>query len=141
MAGYGRDYRGGRGWFDRWFGGHGGGRGYDRGYRGGRGGYGRDYHVEGPGYRTGSDPNRQGHGAQFDAPHTRDYFNPGHFVDEAWGGAYSAGDAQYAGRRLFNPGNDPGRRGYGGRYDRPYRGDDPGYGWRRAFTRGYDRDW
>lgn len=138
MAGYGRDYRGGRGWLDRWFGGHGGGRGYDRGHRGG---YGRDYRASGPGYRTGPDPNRQGYGAEYEAPRTRGWFNPGHMVEDAWGGAYSAGDAQYAGRRLFNPEHGPrgGRRGGG--YDRGFRRDDPGYGWRRAFTRGYDRDW
>ena len=142
MADYGRGFRGPRGWFDRWFGGHGQGRGYDRGYRGGYdrgygGGYGRDYRgAGGYGPRTGPDPNRQGYGAEYDAPHTRGYLNPGLMVDEAWGGAYSAGDAQYAGRRLFNPRNDPRS---GGGYDRQYRRADPGYGWRRPFGRGYDR--
>jgi hypothetical protein len=150
MARYGRDHGGARGWFERWFGGGGGGGGgYDRGYRssggrgydrsfsgGGRGGYDRSFFGD----RVG---NGRRYGADYNAGGGRGYFNPGYMVDEAWGGAFARGDAQFQGRRIY--GDDyraQGRPGYGGGYDRPYRGDagydQPG-GFRRAFGRGYDR--
>jgi len=150
MANYGRDHGGPRGWFERWFGG-GGGRGYDRGYRsqGGRGydrslfgGRGYDRSLFGGKEAHG----RRGYGNDYGAgrgERGRGYFNPGYMVDEAWGGAFARGDAQYQGRRMY--GDDyraTGRPGYSGGYDRPFRGD-AGYGqpgaFRRAFGRGYDR--
>lgn len=128
MANYGRDF-GRRGWFDRWFGGgdenyrSSGGRGYDRYFGGGsmrqrRRGYAEDY---------------------YQGPRARGYLNPGYMVDEAWGGAFARGDAQYQGRRLYDSEYRTGRPGYSGGYDRDFRRDDPGYGWRRPFGRGYDR--
>jgi hypothetical protein len=137
MANYGRNFSGPRGWFDRWFGGGGGG-GYDRGYRR-PGGYDRpsgrgydraDYRSTPPWRQGGGDP---GYGS----PRGGGYFNPGYMVDEAWGGAFARGDAQYQGRRLYGDDYRTGRPGYGGGYDRPYRGGDAG--WRRPFGRGYDR--
>ncbi|HEV2146321.1 MAG TPA: hypothetical protein VGR37_02800 [Longimicrobiaceae bacterium] len=128
MANYGRDYRGSGRWFGRWT------RGYDddfrshRHFRGGR----YDESV----YRRVPDPNQQGYGASYDAPRTRGYFNPGYAVDEAWGGAYSVGDANYAGRRIFNPGNRPGGDRYARDYDWQF-----GRASRRPIRRGYDRGW
>jgi|GEM_PF-5015161 len=137
MADYGRDFQRGRRAFGRERG------GYDAGYRS-RGG--RD--AARYGYRGAPDPNRQGYGAEFGPPRTRGWFNPGFMVENAWGGAYSAGDTEYAGRRLFNPdyqtrADRSGRgydRGYSHRYDREFRHDDPGYGWRRPFGSGYEND-
>ncbi len=153
MANYGRDFSGPRGWFDRWFGGGGGHGGYDRGYRssGGRGydrSFGRGY--DRTVYRVTPTQGRRGYGADYGAQRGGGYFNPGYMVDEAWGGAFARGDAQYQGRRLYGDDYRTGRPGYsggddrpGGGYDRPYRGGDAGYGspngWRRAFGRGYDR--
>lgn len=142
MANYGRDFGGPRSWFQRWFG---GGGGYDRGYRS-SGGRGYDRTAR----RVTPTQGRRGYGADYGAQGGGGYFNPGYMVDEAWGGAFARGDAQYQGRRLYGDDYRTGRRGYsggddrpsGGGYDRPYRGD-AGYGspdgWRRAFGRGYDR--
>ncbi len=148
MASYGRDHGGPRGWFDRWFGGGGGGRGgYDRGYRSGGRGYDRpfgrgydraDYRSIPPWGRAGRE------GGYGGAQGGGGYFNPGYMVDEAWGGAFARGDAQYQGRRMYGDDYRTGRPGYSGGYDRPYRaeGGGGGYGspggW-RAFGRGYDR--
>lgn len=160
MASYGRDFGGARGWFDRWFGGGGRG-GYDRGYgsSGGRGydrsfgrGYDRgDYRGIPPWGRPGRDEDtrgipqwgRAGREGGYAGPRGGGYFNPGYMVDEAWGGAFARGDAQFQGRRMYGDDYRPmGRPGYGGGYDRPFRGGGGGYGspggW-RAFGRGYDR--
>lgn len=147
MANYGRDHGGPRGWFDRWFGGGGRG-GYDRGYRSGgrgydrpfRGGYDRgDYRSTPPWGQAGREG---GYGSRGGAGGGGGYFNPGYMVDEAWGGAFARGDAQFQGRRIYGDDYRTGRPGYSGGYDRPYRGGGAGYGspggW-RAFGRGYDR--
>ena len=139
MANYGRNFSGPRGWFDRWFGGGGGG-GYDRGHRPPRGydrPFGRGY--DRADYRSTPPWGAGGRGADYGgAPRERGYFNPGYMVDEAWGGAFARGDAQFQGRRIYGDDYRPqGRPGYSGGYDGPYRGDQGG--WRRPFGRGYDR--
>jgi hypothetical protein len=150
MASYGRDHGGPRGWFDRWFGGGGGRGGYDRGFRSGGRGYDRpfgrgydrsDYRSIPPWGKAGREGGYGGQGGQGGG-----YFNPGYMVDEAWGGAFARGDAQYQGRRMYGDDYRTGRPGYSGGYDRPYRGGGSGGGagygspggW-RAFGRGYDR--
>jgi hypothetical protein len=119
---YGRDYRGSGRFFTRWTRDR-----YEDDFRSPR-------HYGGRGLADVPDPNRQGYGASYGPPHTRGYWNPGYAVDEAWGGAYSAGDANYAGRRIFNPGDRPGGDRYARGYDRQY-----GAGARRPVRRGYDR--
>lgn len=159
MASYGRDHGGPRGWFDRWFGGGGGGRGgYDRGDFRSIPPFGRGY--DRGDYRSTPPWGKGGRGAgPGGAPRGGGYFNPGYMVDEAWGGAFARGDAQYQGRRMYGDDYRTGRPGYSGGYDRPYRGGGSGGGsgggggggagygspggWRafgRGYDRGYDRD-